>query len=404
MRGILLFCVSCLVAVQAWGLRYDERARIKKAQGSFLASAKAAQEQKRYDEALDDYERALRLRFDLAALLRVGALYEEKGDALNARDVFISYQDLAPEGDAGLAEAKAALERLKGGSTEPPGRFSLLVGAGRMVEVPAGEFSMGAENGDAPERPVRAVKVSAFAISIFEVTNQQYNRCVDAGVCRPSAYSDDPEMAIPRYPVVGVSWSDAATYCAWGGMRLPTEAEWEKAARGVDGRLYPWGNEADCSKANYGVVRANNYGCSGKNPGRLLAVGSYPSGASPYGAMDMAGNAQEWTADWFSDQAYSVAETEDPKGPSTGEYRVVRGGGYGSLYPQVEATDRKFQIPEAYGASLGFRCVRPSDPSFVPVVPPPTSSPGDVTPTAPLPTPSLVPTRTVREGRLLSPF
>jgi formylglycine-generating enzyme required for sulfatase activity len=162
-----------------------------------------------------------------------------------------------------------------------------------LVCVPVGEFNMGSDNDDSDEKPVHQVTLDAYWIDQSEVTNAMYQQCVDAGVCRTPYYSSSSTCTnyygasqFADYPVIHVSWEDAVTYCQWARRKLPTEAQWEKAARGTDGRTYPWGAGIDASKANYN-----------SNIGDTSAVGSYPAGASPYGAYDMAGNVWEWVAD-----------------------------------------------------------------------------------------------------------
>ena len=221
-----------------------------------------------------------------------------------------------------------------------------------MVYVPAGGFHMGSPPGepwDQGESPQHTVYLDAFWVDQTEVTNAQYARCVQAGSCRvtPEMNSYDPQ-AKADHPVE-VTWSDAQAYCQWAGARLPTEAEWEKAARGTDGRRWPWGNaRPDCSLSN-------SFGKDGSCVGAPTSVGSYPAGASPYGALDMAGNVAEWVNDWFDYETYSVSPKRNPQGPAAGEARVVRGGNWDSVPDWVRCAWRDGWEPEA--SSYGFRCV-----------------------------------------------
>jgi len=225
-----------------------------------------------------------------------------------------------------------------------------------MVYVPAGEFSMGSEEGDSDEKPVHVVSLDAYWIDKFEVSNDQYALCVADGTCsRPSSvksYRRDSYYGNPAYddyPVVYVNWNQADAYCRWAGGRLPTEAEWEKAARATDERTYPWGDAAPtCSLANYA-------GCVGDTS----EVGSYPAGASPYGAMDMAGNVWEWVADWYDSGYYGKSSLQDPTGPASGSSRVLRGGSWLDAGNSVRSADRDGRNPADAYYNLGFRCVSP---------------------------------------------
>jgi len=226
-----------------------------------------------------------------------------------------------------------------------------------MVYVPAGSFLMGSESSDAysDEGPEHEVYLDGYWIDKYEVTNRQYAQCVAVGNCttpantssntRGSYYSN---ATYDDYPVIYVSWYDAQDYCHWAGRELPTEAQWEKATRGTDDRIYPWGNEPPNS------TLSNYYGIKGDT----TAVGSYPKGVSPYGAMDMAGNVWEWVKDWYSVGYYSVSPANNPPGPTTGEYKVIRGGGVNKSAGSLRTAYRSHNNPDnRNGGDIGFRCV-----------------------------------------------
>lgn len=214
-----------------------------------------------------------------------------------------------------------------------------------LVYVPAGSFTMGSDNWLNNENPRHSVTLNAFWLDRTEVTNAQYNRCVKAGKCQASAYTNDSQLDGADYPVVGVSWQDAVNYCQWVGGRLPTEAEWEYAARGPENRVYPWGNEFDPAKANTDRFEFT------------APVGSYPTGASWVGAQDMAGNVYEWVGDWYDSTYYAISPAENPPGPDTGTLRVLRGGSWTDNNPHVRATYRNFEVPGHRSTDFGFRCV-----------------------------------------------
>jgi formylglycine-generating enzyme required for sulfatase activity len=221
-----------------------------------------------------------------------------------------------------------------------------------MVLIPAGEFSMGSASGNPDHQPLHQVHLKDYYMDTYEVTNSRYAGCVLAGRCKKPVNDlalNDPHLA--DFPVVFVDWEMAQAYCRWRGARLPSEAEWEKAARGTDGRTYPWGNEwiLDCAPANFG-------GCNNS----AKPVGSYPAGASPYGVYEMAGNVWEWTADWYADNYYASLPplSKNPSGPPTGMERVVRGGSWISFHEYLENPSRAKFDPVRAIATIGFRCAR----------------------------------------------
>jgi len=227
-----------------------------------------------------------------------------------------------------------------------------------MVLIPAGEFLMGSETGFPPERPVHRVFVDDFYLNKHPVTNAQYERfVVETGHRVP--YLDDRRMPLDNWdrdnrlypsgrahhPVVLVSWRDAQAYCEWAGGRLPTEAEWEKAARGgLEGKLYPWGDEINPSLANY------------DNREGTTPVGAYPT--SGYGLSDMVGNVWEWVADWYDAKYYSQSPARNPQGPENGMVRVLRGGAW-LLFPQFCRAAYRFRNSPDFRFNLvGFRLAR----------------------------------------------
>jgi formylglycine-generating enzyme required for sulfatase activity len=228
------------------------------------------------------------------------------------------------------------------------------------LEIPAGEFLMGSDPAVDPdayldEMPQHQVYLDGYQIGRYEVTNAQYAQCVRATVCwEPSGLSYYPDPAYTYHPVVYVSWFDARTFCEWVGGRLPTEAEWEYAARGTDGRIYPWGNEPpDESRCNF------DYSVIGTTPvGRYSPPGDGPPFDNDYGCADMAGNVWEWVADWYDGGYYSVPPERNPQGPDSDSWRVVRGGSWDSFQGRVRSAVRYYLEPSSSDGDVGFRCAR----------------------------------------------
>jgi formylglycine-generating enzyme required for sulfatase activity len=259
--------------------------------------------------------------------------------------------------------------------------------SGEMVPVPAGDFAMGSEGGGADETPVHTVYLDAFLIDKYEVTNAQYQQFIDAGGYTTTAYWSaegwaqrqaagwtEPSYwttgeyncgpAWPGFPVVGVSWYEAEAYANFAGKRLPTEAEWEKAARGTDQRAYPWGAGLSEARANYnGSGDPYDDGSTpvGFYDGRLHPSPPFQTmdSPSPYGAYDMAGNVWEWVADWYGADYYSVSPSANPPGPSSGSYRGLRGGAWVNDSIDLRSAYRgDTSAPEYRYRGVGFRCAR----------------------------------------------
>ena len=286
-----------------------------------------------------------------AAHVNYGRQLAEEGRLEQAKAEFSRALDVKPGG----GEAAAELSALAGETPIPQAPTATLPPShaveAAMIVIPAGEFTMGSEKG--VERPPHTVFVDTFEMDQFEVTNQDFEKFV-----AQTGYVTDAEKPSetswrayaagkPNHPVVKVSWNDATAFCHWAAKRLPTEAEWEKAARGTDQRIYPWGNNWDVSKVN---AKESGYR-------ETTVVGSFPAGASPYGVLDMAGNVAEWTSDWF--QPYPGYPGGDNEAQYFGEkYRVIRGGGWFSDQNQVRTTERSASSTTLANDDVGFRCVR----------------------------------------------
>jgi formylglycine-generating enzyme len=219
-----------------------------------------------------------------------------------------------------------------------------------MVLIPAGEFTMGSDKGDDDEQPIHKVFLDSFYIDKFEVTNGRFAKFVEAIQSEPPWGFADKETPVlrPDQPVRWVNWMDAIGYCLWAGKRLPTEAEWEKAARGPDGRVYPWGNDAPTpAHAVFGLKEGSD---------TVSAIGNRDKGKSPYGVHDLAGNLYEWTTDWYDEEFYSKNPAINPKGPSEGTAKVQRGGSYINGAYRLRSSFRTKGDPTEHDPNVGFRC------------------------------------------------
>lgn len=249
-----------------------------------------------------------------------------------------------------LAAAVAALIPFPGAGTTPADNQAVESDTG-LVLIPGGEYLMGSDDGAANIKPAHLVRIRSFYIDRHEVTNAQYLRfCTETERALPIFWGMDRFHCGPDYPdfpVVGVSWADANAYAEWTGKRLPTEAEWEYAARGgLSGKKYPYGDDMDKTAANY------------KSDG-TVAVASYPPNG--YGLYDMSGNVREWVADYYEDLYYSGSPEDNPTGPESGSFRVVRDGGWHSGKACC-SVDARICLPTYWvDFAVGFRCAKNSD-------------------------------------------
>lgn len=280
-----------------------------------------------------------------------------KKDEPSQKDILI-----ARNHEEGVPAASVALKQAGEKPIGAPGAGSTKTITGKdgapMVLIPAGEFTMGSreeeKSADKDEQPAHQAYLDAYYIDQYEVTTARYAKFFKAtNRPQPEYWSANVVSDHGRKPVVGVDWNDAAAYCTWAGKRLPTEAEWEKAARGTDQRVYPWGNEApNTQRANF------KHCCDFKDYGALTDVGSYEAGKGPYGTYDMAGNVWEWVADWYDVKYYSKSPARNPIGPLSGESRVLRGGSWFNEPLYVRSASRGRAVPTKRHNAIGFRCAQ----------------------------------------------
>lgn len=255
-----------------------------------------------------------------------------------------------PDDPSAIAKVNEQLETVQEEELKGLAQRGVVPLAG-MVLVPSGEFLMGAEDGLPDARPMHQSYLSSYLIDKYEVTNLQYRQCVLSGPCVPPKERhafDDSERA--QHPVTNLTWTQARTYCQWRGRRLPTEAEWEKAARGIDGRRYPWGNDEEVIK-RWLKERGLRSDINETDP-----VGSLLENASPYGVFDLVGSVWEWVKDRYAEDYYAVSPWQDPQGPLTGSFRVLRGGDWTETLVELRVSNRSWDDMTYWGPTLGFRC------------------------------------------------
>jgi formylglycine-generating enzyme required for sulfatase activity len=222
-----------------------------------------------------------------------------------------------------------------------------------MMLVPRGEFTMGSNTSFAHEQPLHRVTLDTFYMDKYEVTVGQYTKFLEAtSLAAPPDWNVMNQPPHQNRPVVNVNWWDANSYCRWAGKRLPTEAEWEKAARGTDRRMYPWGNEPlDRLRANYGKEAWDDHAA-------LAPVGSFEAGQSLYGIHDLAGNVWEWVSNWYDKDYYEKSPSQNPNGPEQGATKVLRGGSWYANLGYLKSTYRFSLPPSSRDSDFGFRCAK----------------------------------------------
>lgn len=309
--------------------------------------------------ALIEIQEAGKDMADDETLIRLKGTCQAEMSLPDARSTILKWLQIAPQGHADRGKMLALLAKI-----QAPSEADV-----EWVAVPAGEFEMGAEGGDAEadEAPKHKVFLGAFLIGKYEVTNSQYHAFVRATGHRLPENCCDPKYniwkggtmldGIGELPMINVSWDDAVAFCKWVDARLPTEAEWEKAAKGTDGRLYPWGNESPMSgnRANFSFEPIAVW----EGPASLAKKDQYEFGKSPYGAYSMSGNVSEWVFDWYDETYYKNSPAKNPQGPAEGKIKAMRGGNWRQNAVSIRTTNRQGKhTPDQRRVYIGFRCAK----------------------------------------------
>jgi len=289
-------------------------------------------------------------------LIRLKGICETELNRNEARETILHWLKLAPQTHIERPKMLTLLAKTQASSESPE----------EWLPVPGGEFEMGAEGAPAgqDEAPKHKVHLDSFYIAKYEVSNKNYSVFVKATGHRAPEH-EDVKLSLWRggamlpgtdnLPVINVSWEDAEAYCKWAGGRLPTEAEWEKAARGTDGRKYPWGNDpVTGNRTNYSIENVTFW----DGPSTLAKINMYDFGRSPYGAYEMAGNVWEWVHDWYQDDYYKHSPDKSPRGPADGKERVIRGGSWRNDPDHVRSTNRSKMVPTEKRTYVGIRCAK----------------------------------------------
>ena len=307
--------------------------------------------------AMVEVAEAMKELHDDEMLIRIKGICETEMGRPEGKDTVMKWLKLAPQTHPERGKMLALLAKTQAAKEIPM----------EWVPVPAGEFEMGAEGdpASADEGPKHKVFVDAFLIGKYEVMNSQYHSFVKATGHRLPENCCDPKYNlwkgdlvppdVEKLPVVNVSWDDAVAFCKWNDSRLPTEAEWEKAARGTDGRTYPWGNEPPSgNRANYSFDPVSVW----EGPASLAKRNQYEFGKSPYGALEMAGNVWEWVQDWYDENYYKSSPAKNPAGPDKGEARVIRGASWRNTADMLRAANRNKHAPGERRVYVGIRCAK----------------------------------------------
>lgn len=322
-----------------------------------LASSMVQQGQCR--NGLIEIQEAMKEMADDETLIRLKGTCQAEILSADARDTILKWLQIAPQGHADRGKMLALLAKV-----QAPSEVNL-----EWVTVPGGEFEMGAEGGvaEADEAPKHKVTLDTFVIGKYEVTNKNYHTFVKAtghrlpqNCCEPKYTiwkGDAPMDDAVELPMINVSWDDAVAFCKWAGGRLPTEAEWEKAAKGTDGRIYPWGNDSPMSgnRANFSFDPVSVW----EGPASLAKKDQYLHGTSPYGAHEMAGNVWEWVSDWYDEGYYKNSPSKNPQGPAEGKIKTIRGGSWRNNMDTLRTTNRNGKHPPTERrVYIGFRCAK----------------------------------------------